>query len=125
MGVSEDDCFEMARDEFGLYQKRPEILAFLRFVRDAAPRSACEVGTWKAGTTFLLAQLLPSLSLLIGIDRELQNEAKLRTLARSHLTLHLLEGLSADPETAERVARILDGNKLDLLFIDAGHRYEA
>jgi cephalosporin hydroxylase len=122
---SDDDHFYLARDEFGLYQKRREILGFLSFVREAAPVSACEVGTWKAGTTFLLSRLLPSLSLLIGIDRQLQNEAKLRALIPPRLRLHLVEGLSAAPETVEQVARVLDGDELDLLFIDGGHSYDA
>jgi predicted O-methyltransferase YrrM len=117
--------FEIASDEFGLYQKRDEILAFLDFARRAGPRVACEVGTWQAGTTFLLASLLPSLALLIGVDREIRNAAKLRSLAPTGLRLHLVEGLSAEPATIERVSEILGGDEIDLLFIDGGHKYEA
>jgi predicted O-methyltransferase YrrM len=120
-----DDCFSVARDQFGLYQKRGEILAFLRFARQIVPERACEIGTWKGGTLFLLAQLLPSLELLIGIDRQLQNEAKLRALVPPGLRLHLIEAPSAEPDTVGRVRTALTGEKLDLLFIDADHTYEA
>jgi hypothetical protein len=122
---SEDACFVVARDEFGLYQKKREILAFVEWARTALPVSACEIGTWRAGTTFLLGNLLPSLSILVGVDRELRNEAKLRRLAPPRLDVHLIEGLSAAPETVGHVAQALDGRMLDLLFIDGGHGYDA
>lgn len=123
--VDRDDCFRIARDDFGLYQKKDEILAFLGFAGEARPATACEIGTWKAGTTFLHAQLLPTLSLLIGVDRDIQNASKLRALVPPRLQLELVEGFSAKPETVERVAGILGGNGLDLLFIDGGHGYDA
>jgi cephalosporin hydroxylase len=121
--MAEDD-FQIASDRFGLYQQREEILGFIDFVAGRSPRFACEVGTWMCGTTFLLAKRLPSLSILIGVDRELQNEEPLRALAAPRLGLDLIEGLSTDPATLESVRAALDGNELDLLFVDGGHRYD-
>lgn len=120
-----DERFRIAERELGLFQLKPEILGFLAFAAETEPQVACEVGMWRSGTTYLLAHLIPSLSLLIGIDRELQNEEKLRELAPPRVRLELVEGRSTDDETLERVREILGSRQLDLLFIDAGHRYEA
>jgi predicted O-methyltransferase YrrM len=123
--MNADDRFRIAERELGLFQLKPEILGFLAFAAEMEPQVACEVGTWRCGTTYLLAHLIPSLSLLIGVDRQLQNEEKLRELAPPRVRLELVEGGSTDNETLKRVGAILGSRELDILFIDAGHRYEA
>jgi cephalosporin hydroxylase len=122
--AGDKDCFAAASDWFGLYQKPNEILSFLRFAREIEPRTCCEIGTWKAGTLFLLAHLLPSVSLLVGVDTLLQNEAKLRDLLPARVRLGLVEGPSAATQTLSRVREILAEEKLDLLFVDGDHTYE-
>jgi cephalosporin hydroxylase len=122
--AGEEDFFAAASEWFGLYQKPTEILSFLRFAREIEPRTCCEIGTWQAGTLFLLAHLLRSVSLLVGVDTLLQNEAKLRDLVPPRVRLGLVEGPSAATETLSRVREILAGEKLDLLFVDGDHTYE-
>jgi cephalosporin hydroxylase len=61
---------------------------------------------------------------MIGVDLFVRNRIRLRCFRRTGVTLSLVDGSSCDPNTVQRVARILARNKLDVLFIDGDHSYE-
>jgi cephalosporin hydroxylase len=121
----DSDWYKEACNRFGLYQKESEIVAFLRLAQRLGPTNACELGTWNGGTTFLLANLLPSLRVIIGVDRLIQNADQMKRAIPDRVRLDLIEGPSAERETVERVRNALRGEPLDLLFIDADHSYAA
>jgi cephalosporin hydroxylase len=107
----------------GAVQSISEIEAALRTLQNEAPRRVCEIGTEHGGTNFLLAQMLPSLETLIGVDLYVKHKARLHTFKPAGTRLFLLDGSSYHPNTVARVESILEGQKLDVLFIDGDHRY--
>ena len=107
----------------GAQQLEQEILPFLEWVERLAPLRICEIGTAAGSTNFLLAHGLASVKEIIGVDLFVKNRIQLRALASPGQSIHLVDGSSYDAETIARVERILDGNKLDVLFIDGDHRY--
>ena len=117
--------FAFAEAELGLYQREAELLAFLELAAARDPAAACEIGTWRGGTNLLLGELLPSLKLLVGIDRLVQNRRRLRRATRADLEHHLLQGDAGSARTRRRVETVLEGRRLDLLFIDGDHHYHA
>ena len=52
---------------------------------------------------------------MIGVDLFVRNQMKSRYFRRTGVTLSLLDGSSYDPNTVQRVTRILALNKLDVL----------
>jgi cephalosporin hydroxylase len=107
----------------GAQQLEGEILPFLEFAEPLAPQRICEIGTASGGTNFLLSHGLASTTEIIAIDLFVRNRIRLRALIPHGTSIHLVDGSSYDSSTVARVERLLDGNKLDVLFIDGDHRY--
>ena len=113
-------------------QARSEILQLARILQATPPKRSLEVGTNYGGTLFLLCSLSPPDAQIISVDLPSgrfgggypRRKAPLfRRFVRGDQKLHLLRADSHSPETKERVMHILDGEKLDYLFIDADHTY--
>ena len=108
----------------GVSQIGAEITAFMAYAAEHRPIRVCEIGTLYGGTTVLLSRVSPSVRLMVGIDLRIANRRFLNGLNPEGQSLHLIEGSSLEPETFERLAGILGGEHLDLLFIDGSHHYE-
>lgn len=108
----------------GAVQIPEEIEGALGHIRAENPQVVCEIGTEDGGTTLLLSHMLPSVELLIGIDLYVQNRSQLNLLHRSGQRLVLLNGSSYSQQMIGRVKKVLNGKKIDVLFIDGDHRYE-
>ncbi len=108
-------------------QKKKEIVSFLEKAVKLPVHAVCEIGTGQGGTTYLLTRIAEPDATLITIDtmNDWNRKIVLRCLARTRQKMHVLIGDSTDPETVERVAKILGKLKLDLLFIDGDHAYDA
>jgi cephalosporin hydroxylase len=115
--------YEFSNRFFGPHQIEGEILALLEWASEITPRFVCEIGTAMAGTTYLLGQSLPSVQDLIGIDLHVRRRHRLRFFSRRDQRLAFFDGSSYAPEMVERVSRHLNGQKLDLLFIDGDHSF--
>jgi predicted O-methyltransferase YrrM len=120
---SRRDHFEFSNRLFGPHQIESEILALLDWVAESSPRSVCEIGTAMGGTTYLLGQSLPSVERLVGVDLHVRRQHRLRFFSRPGQQLAFFDGSSYAPDTVERVRKHLNGQKLDLLFIDGDHSY--
>jgi predicted O-methyltransferase YrrM len=114
-------------------QVRSEILQLGKIVRELAPRHSLELGTNYGGTLLLLCRISPPGAKIISVD--LPNgpfgggypKRKIplfRRFPRRGSQLHLLRGDSHAAETRERVLKILEGARLDYLFVDADHTYD-
>jgi len=103
-----------------------ELLQFLRTIAASNPKNVLEIGTADGGTLFLLAQASSPEAVLISIDlRDFRYRGQLyKRFAKQTQQIHLIRGDSHSMDTLEKVIRILNGAKLDCLFIDADHTYE-
>jgi predicted O-methyltransferase YrrM len=107
-------------------QKFDEVIPLLERVRALRPTRVCEIGTSGAGTLYLLTRVSAPDALLISIDLSipLHTRALRARFARPRQRLISLEGDSHADRTLSRLGHLLDGNPLDLLFIDGDHSYD-
>lgn len=116
----------------GMFQHRSEILGFARFIANIRPRNVIEIGTLHGGTAALWHHL--STGKVITIDKPSgrfggadHNLDLARCIDRSHrLTAAYprivpVLGDSKSNEVTTQVAEILNGEPVDLLFIDGDH----
>ena len=116
--------FEFASNVLPSHQLENEILPFLEYVKSRKPKVVCEIGTAEGGTNFLLSHAVSSVCQIIGVDLYVHNKAKLKYFSRSGLHQTYFQGSSYSPEMCAKVEQFLDGEKIDLLFIDGDHSYE-
>lgn len=114
-------------------QVRSEVLALGKLLKEFAPRRSLEIGTNYGGTLLLLCALSASKAKIISVDLPFgafgggypRRKAPIfRRFPRSGQVLHLIRANSHAAETKERVSRLLRGEPLDYVFIDADHTYE-
>jgi len=112
----------------------PEIRALYELVRGADVRQVCEIGTFRGGTFYLWCQAARRDATLVAID--LPGDSSLsgafspariefyRHFARARSQqLYFVAADSHQPTTAERMAALLGGERLDFLFVDGDHAY--
>jgi cephalosporin hydroxylase len=115
--------YDFAVAAFGPHQIRSEILGLVERLRQENPRNVCEIGTADGGTNCLLTHALPTVTLVVGVDLFVKGKVRLRYFGSEQHELQYVDGSSYAPETVARVAGILDGRMLDVLFIDGDHSY--
>jgi|KBSSwiStaDraftv2_1062776.scaffolds.fasta_scaffold00963_7 cephalosporin hydroxylase len=106
-----------------LNQKPAEIVAFLEWTRRFAPHRLCEIGVESGGTHLLFKRALPQIELTVAIDLFVRHKAHLRYFAPPGQRSLFVDASSYDPRTVDRVKQALDGQPLDLLFIDGDHSF--
>jgi predicted O-methyltransferase YrrM len=114
-------------------QVRSEIFALGNLLKEFAPKRSLEIGTNYGGTLFLLCALSAPKARIISVDLPFgpfgggypRRKAPIfRRFPKSGQRLHLIRANSHAAETKERVSRLLRGEPLDYIFIDADHTYE-
>lgn len=106
----------------------------LNIFKNLKPKIILEIGTYIGGTLFCFCKLAPDDATIISIDLPfLGNKKK----ADSYITntfqyfikpnqkLHLIRENSQSIETVQKLEEILQGRKIDFVFIDGDHSYEA
>ena len=121
---------------FGLIrpmQIREEILELLKLLSEIKPKVILEIGTANGGTLFLFTRVASENAKIISIDLPKgmfgggYPDWKIplyKSFALSSQEIHLIRADSHDPATLNKVKKILNGRKADLLFIDGDHTYE-
>jgi predicted O-methyltransferase YrrM len=113
-------------------QMRSEFVEYARIVAEQRPRAALEIGTFRGGTLFVLMRLADHAATVICLDLPESMFGKLFRWAQTPIfsrftqngqTLHILRRDSQRQETLSTVSKLLNGQQLDLLFIDGDHRY--
>lgn len=112
-------------------QNAEEISALLDLLMRERVRTACEIGTWRGGTLFMLSRVLPDDAAIVAVDLPEMDPAigeRLRAMkptfesfARRHQRLTVLHANSHEAATVSNVRDILQGQQLDFLFIDGDH----
>jgi len=114
-------------------QVRSEILGLGNLLKELAPTRSLEIGTNYGGTLLLLCALSAPKAKIISIDLPSgpfgggypkRKMPIFRRFPRSGQKLHLIRADSHAAETKEQVLRLLQGERLDYLFIDADHTYD-
>jgi predicted O-methyltransferase YrrM len=110
--------------EFRPYQQRAELVGFLDRAVALRPGAVCEIGAASGGTLCALAHAArPSIIISVDIDFTSARLRALPRLGRSDQTIACIAGDSHSEPVRERIAAILHGRPLDLLFIDGDHSY--
>src|ERR1700720_1121519 len=114
-------------------QVRSEILGLGNLLKELAPKRSLEIGTNFGGTLLLLCALSAPRAKIISVDLPSgpfgggypkRKMPIFRRFPRSGQKLHLIRADSHATETKEQVLRLLEGERLDYLFIDADHTYD-
>jgi len=115
------------------WQVQGEILKFMTLVHGIQPQYACEIGTAEGGVLFLLTRVCREDAFIASIDLPggpfgggypLSMIPFYRSFARDSQRIHLIRGDSHRQSTLEYLRRMLNGRRLDFLFIDGDHTYE-
>jgi len=107
-------------------QQLDEIIPALERIERLRPRRVCEIGTAAGGTLYLLTRVSAPDALVVSIDLVIapHTRALRERLARPGQRVVSLSGDSHSEEMALRLERLLDGQPLDVLFIDGDHSYD-
>jgi cephalosporin hydroxylase len=97
-------------------QRPTELAEFLILLRGINPKIVVELGVWKGGMLYAFCNVAP---VVIGIDNYQDDE-----LPASCYGAQMIVGNTHDPDTLSRLMKLLDGEFIDCLFIDADHSYD-
>jgi cephalosporin hydroxylase len=134
VAVSSPRAWWLARKSvvrYGAIQRIEELTEFTRMILAQPPSTVLEIGTAQGGVFWLLCRVSASDATLISLDLPPDNRGSgglrlltdLQPMKQPGQTIHEVLGNSHDTQTHDRVKTLLDGRKLDLLFIDGDHTY--
>jgi len=125
-------AFPFLRASIAPQQVREEITELLKILANQKSKFILEIGTAEGGTLFLFARVSDVDAVIISVDLPggqfgggyPEWRGSLYELFTTHgQRLHLLREDSHALSTFNMVKRILEGHKLDFLFIDGDHSY--
>jgi predicted O-methyltransferase YrrM len=114
-------------------QDEAEICMLMDFLRDRNVRMAAEIGSFRGGTLFMMSRVLPADAAIFSIDLPggdplLQVDQARRHLHEAFATrqqeVKVLYGDSRARDVINTFEQLLNGRRLDFLFIDGDHSLE-
>ena len=123
---------KLAAEKKGATQKISEFAPLLQLLKRRKLKSVVEIGTAQGGTLYAWCKIAHPDALIISIDLPggpfgggytLNDVKKFRKYKRKNQKLYFLRKDSHKQETKNKLIGILDGRKIDFLFIDGDHRY--
>ena len=125
-----DNTFSLS-ENFGIQQVKTEIYQFIDILlKQKKAKNCLEIGLGSYGSTHFLWRLIFEKTITIEhqkdrIFRFTENMNKFhKKFVLNDLKSRFVFGLSNDATSVEKVDKILDGKKLNLLFIDGDHNYK-
>jgi predicted O-methyltransferase YrrM len=122
------ECWELIKP----VQVRYEILKLLKILDKIKPKNILEIGTANGGTLFLFSRIASEDASIISLDLPFGpfgggyptwRIPLYKSFALSNQKIHLVRGDSHSEANLEKVKTILNGKKIDFLFIDGDHTY--
>lgn len=106
-------------------QKDSEIKLLMDLIHEGQFTNICEIGGFKGGSLYLFCRAAPSDASVISIDINYPIERRviLKRFAGPGQRVFCIQGDSTDHHTYLKTKRLLNGKKLDLLFIDGDHSF--
>jgi predicted O-methyltransferase YrrM len=121
-------------DRISMSQKYTEIKNLAEAVRAINPKTIVEIGTRKGGTLFVWCRFTNAAKIISidlnggihggGYPPQKQKLYKAFLMDQPARKVNLLQEDSHSNSTLMKLNKLLDGNKIDFLFIDGDHRYE-
>ena len=110
----------------GTMQIREEIIALAREVEKLKPKVILEIGTARGGTLLIWSGLASAQVITCDLEHYPAQKTLLQAMQppQSKCAITLLTGNSHAAEFKQRVARALNGNQADFIFIDGDHTLE-
>jgi len=114
-------------------QVKEEITELVKILARRKPKLVLEVGTARGGTLFLFARVSGPEAVIISIDLPggqfgggypEWRVPLYKSFAIQNQKINLIRGNSHDFSTLEMVEKVLEGRRLDFLFIDGDHTYD-
>jgi predicted O-methyltransferase YrrM len=113
-------------------EKIREFAPFIGYVSRKPLATIVEIGSSLGGTFYAWCQIAPPDALIVSIDLpggafggfSEETVERMQQYRRREQRVESIIGNSHDPETRDKLRSILDGRKIDLLFIDGDHSYE-
>ena len=119
-------------ENFGIQQVKEEIYEFIRIILKKKKNDTClEIGLGGYGSTHFLWRLLFKKSITIEyqkwrVSKFTENMNKFyKKFIFNDLKSSFIFGLSHETSSVEKLEKLLNGKKLDLLFIDGDHAYKS
>ncbi|MFX0035966.1 MAG: class I SAM-dependent methyltransferase [Candidatus Hermodarchaeota archaeon] len=116
-----------------LFQKKEEIIEFLKLYYKIKPKIILEIGTYDGGTLSFLTRCASEDAILITIDLPSARAGRsyspikipfYRSFKLKNQKIYFLRLDSHKPIAKKKVKKILKKKKLDVLFIDGDHTYK-
>ena len=113
-------------------QIRDELEVFLKILEFLKPKIFLEIGTGQGGTLFLFTRILPSNAQIFSIDLPAEEsfegyahwkEPFYHSFATNNQKIHTIRSDSHKQTTLQKLEELLQGKRLDLLYIDADHSH--
>lgn len=111
-------------------QRKWELIAYLNLVARLRPVTILEIGTYQGGNLRCMSAVCPDKAHFISLDLpggtfgggySAEDAVRFKQQLKPNQSLDCLRMDSHSPEARDSVASILNGKKLDLLFIDGDH----
>ena len=119
-------------ENFGIQQVKTEIYKFIDvLLKQKKIKNCLEIGLGAYGSTHFLWRLMFKKTITIEhqkhrVHKFTENMNKFhKKFIFNDLKSKFIFGLSHDTSSVEKVDKVLDGEKLDLLFIDGDHTYKS
>lgn len=116
-----------------LYQKKNEIIEFIKLYSRSKPKIILEIGTYDGGTLFFLSKFASPDATIITMDLPLVRDGAgytptkipfYKSFKSQNQKIYFIRDNSRSISTIEKVKKIINEKKIDVLFIDGDHSYE-
>jgi predicted SAM-dependent methyltransferase/cephalosporin hydroxylase len=116
----------------GAIQKQGELAGLYDLLVERKLNTVVEIGTDAGGLFWMLCQMATDEARIISLDfpeGNFRSDApydpdKLASYKKGSQVLQFIKGDSHDPESLAELKRMINGSKVDLLFIDGDHTYQ-
>jgi cephalosporin hydroxylase len=107
-----------------LQQTKDSIEGLAKAVKKESPSRMMEIGTYRGGSLYVWSQYLESVNKIISLDIDFQGRKDFYPKFNPNKEINLLTSDSHRKETRKKVEDMLNGSRLDFLYIDGDHSYE-